>query len=142
MSLDWFLLGFRVLAAIILYIFLGAALYIIWRDLKAVAPAWDEPCLRVLETGTDGVNAGQLFPLKPVTFLGRTPENDIIISDLAASARHARLSCANSAWWLEDLGSKNGTTLNDLYLSNPVTLTGGDVIGIGNWQLRFETGQE
>ena len=135
MNVDWLLLGFRVAAALILYSFLGLAFYIIWRDLQtAAAPVGlsAEAQLRMLDTD-------RLFPLKAATFLGRGPENDIVISNPAASVRHARLDCANGTWWLEDLGSKNGITLNDLPLSKPVTLTDGDVIGIGQTRLRFET---
>lgn len=144
MNLDWLLLGLRVAAALILYSFLGLAFYLIWRDLQAVEaqsppPATELPGLRLIDTGPDNDwIAGQIFPVRPVSFLGRAPESNIVISHPAASARHARLSCANGAWWLEDLNSKNGTTLNGLSLSKPVTLTDGDVIGIGPVQLQFE----
>lgn len=139
MTLDWLLLGLRVLAAVLLYGFLGLAFYLIWRDLQsAAAPAAAVTAARLRLLGV----AGRAFPLTPVTFLGRGPENDIIIADAAASVRHARLSCVDGVWWLEDLGSKNSTTLNDLPLTKPVTLTDGDVIGIGQTRLRFETSRE
>ena len=43
-----------------------------------------------------------------------------------------------SGWWLEDLGSRNGTMLNDLKLVKPTPLAEGDVIGIGALRLRLE----
>ncbi len=135
--------GLRLVAALILYLFLGLAFFAIWRDLqRAAAQPLPQPayCLRVLAaTGNSGLAAGAVLPLQPVTSLGRSAENTITLTDDAASARHARLSRDNGVWWLEDLGSKNGTLLNDLPLSKPATLAQGDVIGIGSLRLKFET---
>jgi hypothetical protein len=148
MSLDWILLGFRILAAIILYTFLGLAFYIIWRDLRQAAikrggQAQVGHRLRVIEAVDNGlVEVGQAFSLQPLTFLGRDPENTIIVRHASVSARHARLSRENGVWWLEDLGSRNGTTLNDLPLSKPTPLTNGDIIGIGSLRFKLETAAE
>jgi pSer/pThr/pTyr-binding forkhead associated (FHA) protein len=84
----------------------------------------------------------EIFPLQPVTLLGRDANNTIVIPDSAASARHARLSRENGVWWLEDLGSKNGTLLNELPLSRPTTIEPGDVIGIGDLRLVLEVTME
>jgi hypothetical protein len=146
MSLDWVLLGLRITATIIIYTFLGVAFYIIWRDLKwAQAQNASAPLLvtshrlRVVNPAADGTLAkGQILPLQPVTLLGRSADNTIVLRDTSASGQHARLSCNDGVWWLEDLGSKNGTTLNDLPLSKPAPLTNGDVIGIGNLKFRLE----
>jgi len=147
MSLDWVLLGFRILTTIILYTFLGLAFYIIWRDLQQTASKTvkdgQNHLLRVIEAADNGtLMAGQAFVLQPVTFLGRDPENTIFLADASASARHARLSRDNGVWWLEDLGSRYGTMLNDLPIAKPTSLTNGDVIGIGNLRFRLETGPE
>ena len=142
MSLDWVLLGLRILATVILYTFLGIAFYIIWRDLKQAATR-DKPHpehkLRVIDAAENGVlTVGQIFSLQPINFLGRDPENTIIIDHASTSARHARLSRKHGVWWLEDLGSRNGTTLNNRPLSKPAPLTDGDIIGIGNLRFRLE----
>ena len=148
MSLDWILLGFRILAAIILYTFLGLAFYIVWRDLRQAAIKRGGQTqvghrLRVIEAVDNGlVEVGQAFLLQPLTFLGRDPENTIIVHHASVSARHARLSRENGVWWLEDLGSRNGTTLNDLPLSKPTPLTNGDIIGIGSLRFRLEIAAE
>lgn len=145
MSLEWILLGFRVLTTIILYTFLGFAFYIIWRELKSVeaqiAPHSEiTHQLRVLASDeNDALTVGQVLPLQPVTLLGRDPENTIVLTDASASARHVRLSRENGIWWLEDLGSRHGTMLNEEPLSKPMPLTNGDVIGIGNSRFRLET---
>ncbi|MCB0211169.1 MAG: FHA domain-containing protein [Anaerolineae bacterium] len=145
MSLDWILLGLRVLAALILYSFLGLAVYIIWRDLKSAeqiaASQIQYHHLQVLTRGDDqGLVVGDMVPLQPVTYLGRDPDNTIILSDSLASGRHARISRENGVWWLEDLGSTNGTTLNDLPVSKPTSLAHHDRIGLGNLRFQVELG--
>ena len=144
MSLDWILLGLRILAAVILYGFLGVAFYIIWYDLKSVeqlAAARMQPLhnLRVVTPAEDNsLVAGDTLPLQPVTYLGRDPDNTIILNDSLASSQHACISRENGVWWIEDLGSKNGTTLNELPISKPTTLADHDLIGIGNLRFRVE----
>jgi len=146
MSLDWVLLGFRILTTLIFCVFLGIAFYIIWRDLKSVeAQIAQQPQathqLRVIATAeaAAGPVVGQTLPLPPITLLGRDPENTIVLDDVAVSAVHARLSRENGIWWLEDLGSQNGTCLNEIPLSKPTTLANGDIIEIGRSRFRLET---
>ena len=145
MSLEWVLLGFRILATIVLYTFLGLAFYIVWRDLKrAGVDVEDLPGmthrLRVTAPAEDGAPAiGDILPLQPITCLGRDPENTIVIRYASVSTRHARLRWINGVWWLEDLGSRNGTRLNGLPLSKPAPLANGDIIGIGEVRLKLES---
>jgi pSer/pThr/pTyr-binding forkhead associated (FHA) protein len=146
MSLDWVLLGFRILTTLIFCVFLGLAFYIIWRDLKSVeAQITLQPQathqLRVIATAEAeaGPVVGQTLPLPPITHLGRDPENTIVLDDAAVSAVHARLSRENGVWWLEDLGSQHGTCLNEIPLSKPTSLTNGDIIEIGRSRFRLET---
>ncbi len=144
MSLEWTLLGLRILAAVILYTFLGLAFYLMWRDLQSAAGEPEEQPqvnlqLRVVNSaGTGPLREGQALPLQPVTLLGRDPENTIVLDDGTVSARHARLCEQNGVWWLEDLGSQSGTTLNEMPLQKPTPLTNGDVIGIGQLRFRLE----
>ena len=147
LSLDWILLGLRIVSTVILYTFLGLAFYIIWRDLKgsesqAVNQLSASHHLRVVAAANDHLLVvGDTLPLYPVTFLGRDPDNTIVLNDSSASGRHARIGRENGVWWLEDLGSLNGTTLNELPLSKPTPLTDNDLIGIGELQFRLEISQ-
>lgn len=71
--------------------------------------------------------------------LGRAPDNTIILdNDGYASADHARVFYDNGAWWLEDLKSSNGTSVNDRLISGPHQLAPGDVIKVGRTQFRIE----
>ena len=145
MSLEWILLGFRILAAVILYTFLGLAFYIIWRDLKSASAKNNNQSaathqLRIVgSTGNGTLGPEDVFLLQPITLLGRDPNNTIVITDNSAAARHARLCRQRGVWWVEDLGSGSGTKLNELPLSEPTPITPGDIIGIGKLRLRLET---
>ena len=59
-----------------------------------------------------------------------------------ASRRHARVFRADEAWWVEDLGSANGTRINGENLASRRQLQVGDVIGIGTGQIYFEEAVE
>src|SRR5579859_1294248 len=69
--------------------------------------------LRVAEAGSDPrLHPDEVLLLKPTTTLGAEADNDLILLDGFVSAHHARLRWDGAGWWLEDLGSKNGTYVN------------------------------
>jgi hypothetical protein len=146
MSLAWGLLGLRVLATLILYTFLGVAFYLIWQELKQTVPQnisslTTPDHLRIVAAESQTL-VGQNLPLRNVTWLGRAPENTIVLDDEVTAARHACLHRENGVWWLEDLGSQHGTWLNEQPLSQPTPLAYGDLIQIGNHQFRLERIEE
>jgi hypothetical protein len=135
----------RAALALGLYAFLAALAYLLWRDLRAAAEAASARQRRlgrlvILAAAPDGASqaAGQAFPLLPVTSLGRAPTNTACLEDDTASLEHALLAFHGGQWWLEDLGSRNGTTLNDMKIEQPVVVTAGDVIGVGRTRLKLE----
>jgi pSer/pThr/pTyr-binding forkhead associated (FHA) protein len=74
----------------------------------------------------------------PVT-LGRASENDLVLdADEFASVHHARIEPRRDGVWLEDLESTNGTFVNGIKLSRPQKLAAGDVIRVGETDLRYE----
>jgi hypothetical protein len=74
----------------------------------------------------------------PLTF-GRSSQNDVELKrDEYASSTHARLEPRRDGVWLEDIGSTNGTYLNGMRLTRPKRLTSGDVVRIGETELRYE----
>ena len=65
--------------------------------------------------------------------VGRFPESDICLNDLFISRQHALLSSDKGQWFIQDLGSKNGTFLNGKRISNePVRIAKGDIINFGD----------
>lgn len=65
------------------------------------------------------------------TTIGRAPECELRLDDTYASQQHARLFGKNGAWYIEDLGSTNGTFVNDQRLAAPALVRPGDRIRVG-----------
>src|SRR5207248_672732 len=73
--------------------------------------------------------------------IGRGPGRDSVGAlggDPELSREHARISVANGAWIVEDLGSTNGTFVNGKRIGAPTELRSGDRIKVGTTNLRFE----
>ena len=87
----------------------------------------------VLEEGTDfELDSAQVT-------IGRGRQNDIALpNDDYASARHARFEPRQDGVWIQDLGSTNGTYLNGARLERPRRLTPGDIVRVGETDVRFE----
>ncbi|HLY24908.1 MAG TPA: FHA domain-containing protein [Aggregatilineales bacterium] len=141
--MDVILFALRVAAALLLMAFVGAVLVMLWRDFQAVSQEIDTRTRRrgrlVVLHSTDGINLpGKSFPLLPLTTLGRSPSNTVHLDDVFASAEHAMLTLRSGQWWLEDRGSSNGTRLNGYRVEEPIVLSAGDVIGIGQIELKLE----
>jgi pSer/pThr/pTyr-binding forkhead associated (FHA) protein len=69
--------------------------------------------------------------------IGRGDGCAIRLADTYASQVHARLYGENGAWYVEDLGSTNGTYLNDRRVAQPVEVHAGDVVKIGKTVLEL-----
>lgn len=153
MTLEWTLLALRLLAVAVLYAFLAVLIYVIWQDLRKAAPAEPEgkPAsfaaedsdvsggrLRVVASGEASLRPGDFVPLRMPTTLGRAPDNHVVLADAYVSSYHARLDQRGGEWWLTDMGSRNGTRLNDVPISKSAPLADGDVIGVGQVELMLE----
>jgi pSer/pThr/pTyr-binding forkhead associated (FHA) protein len=146
--MDVLLLALRLLLAALLYAFLGAVLLMLWRDLRRATAeretALPESQLLVLTTPDDEVGQpapGTVLTLQPVTSIGRSPSNTVVIPDSYASSQHALLTWREGRWWLEDRNSRNGTMLNGRPIEHSAPVSSGDVIGVGRTQLKLEVAQ-
>lgn len=132
-------LGFTAL----LYLFLLAIGLIVYREIKVAAarpqpqPRVTQDRLVVVDSGETGLLPGQSFELHPVTSLGRDPVNTVALPDTFASANHALVTWRDDRWWIEDLGSTNGTLLNHRLVKKPTQLNYGDIIQIGRVKLKL-----
>lgn len=86
---------------------------------------------------TRGENAGETFNVKLTTKIGRERDNDIILLDLKASRHHAQIVLGEGQWVIEDLGSANGTYINNAPITTATALKSGDRITIGETDLVF-----
>ncbi len=140
MSSDLVLLALRLGLALVLYAFLAATLLYLWRDLKSASRTTDVLPQGYLELLTEP-EPGQIYPLSNLNLFGRSADNTVILDEETVSGHHARLSFQGGQWLLEDLGSKNGTAVNDLPLEDPMVVTFGDEIRFGNVGLAVRPGQ-
>ncbi len=127
---DWALLALRIVAAVVLYLFLGQTGYRIWQQARRAAPTGF-----VLQPVRQPASAQ---PLAPVNAIGRAEDNSIILTDDFVSAHHATLARQDGIWWLADLGSTNGTRLNDKLVQQRTRVRPGDVLQFGRRQYRLE----
>lgn len=143
MSLDWILLGLRLLATVILYTFLSIAFYIIWRELRqtqaqqtAILPQADQ--LRVIAAAEGQLLVvGQTVPLQPAIRLGFGPENKIVIDHADTFTGAICLRRQEDGWQVENLGQTT-IKLNGAVLAGTRPLSHGDVIAINQTHFRFE----
>jgi pSer/pThr/pTyr-binding forkhead associated (FHA) protein len=127
----------RLILTVALYGFLGWALFILWRDIRKQG-------IQLANRRVPGINLtirhGQAAPIvtnfsQPEITLGRDPGCDIPLIDDTVSTRHAQLTYHHNQWWLDDLSSTNGTTLNQTIVTMPTVLTAGDEIQCGDTRL-------
>ncbi len=81
---------------------------------------------------TEGALAGTRITLtsQPV-LIGRADDSTLVLTDDYASTRHARLSPRGSEWYVEDLGSTNGTYLDRAKVTTAVRVPMGTPVRIG-----------
>lgn len=75
---------------------------------------------------------------RPIT-IGRHPDCEVVIDDNSVSRRHARISCEEGHFYLEDLGSRNGTEINGSQIRGKTRLFDGAEVGICDIRFRFQT---
>ncbi len=63
--------------------------------------------------------------------IGRSSRANVVIPDRSLSRQHARLRFEGEGWFIEDLGSRNGTLVNRLRIDRPTALRPGDVVSLG-----------
>jgi pSer/pThr/pTyr-binding forkhead associated (FHA) protein/S1-C subfamily serine protease len=78
--------------------------------------------------------------IKAVMLVGRLPECDVQVEDENVSRRHAHLECAdNGQVTLRDLGSRNGSWVNDRQIDAAVQLENGDLVRFGDVTFTFRS---
>jgi len=86
-----------------------------------------------------GGRAGEHFlPEGERTTIGRSPDNDIFLDDVTVSRQHAVLLQRGDEFFIEDLGSLNGTYVNRRRIES-ARLESGDEVQVGKYRLTFMT---
>jgi FHA domain len=94
---------------------------------------------RLVVEHAPGHDPGMIYDLAGDIVLGRGDHAQIRLEDPYASARHAHIFEQGGLLAIEDLGSTNGTYLNEELLETPRPLHPGDRVRIGDSELTFET---
>jgi hypothetical protein len=131
--LKWVFIG-------LVFLMLSVVLVAVRRELamrstgEAGASAVSPGSLRVVFPGGDPrLQPGRSFNLKVNTTIGSDRRNYIVVRDNYTSKHHARLRWDGDAWWVEDLGSRNGTFVNRerIAADTPVRLAHGSALKLG-----------
>jgi hypothetical protein len=86
----------------------------------------------------DGPQTGELFQLKGRAIVGTAPDCDAVMRDPSISGRHCEFSSTSSGFRVNDLGSTNGTYINDKRVTTS-DLIDGDNVKMGRVNFRFKT---
>ena len=105
-----------------------------------IDPALAAPRGRLLVLHSPALEVGSTVEVAAPTRLGRGGENPVRLDgDDFVSSRHAVLEPRPDGIWVEDLGSTNGTFVNGARVTTARLLQPGDVVRIGQTDLRVET---
>jgi hypothetical protein len=145
-AVDLLILALRLVFVALLYLFLFAVVRLALAGLRAPAPAaaaarTTAPArslrLQVVEPGESStLSTGQILEVDDGATLGRGERADLPLGDSAVSAQHALLSHAGRGWVVTDLGSTNGTRVNETLVNQRTSLAAGDVLGLGTVRLQ------
>lgn len=143
MSPPIILLILRIVSAVLLLAFLGFIAWLSYQELRVSTELYGKSRLSlghivVISSLTKTAPEGQKFPLTPMMSIGRSMSNSIVLEDEYVSNEHALIFLKDGKWWLEDLGSRNGTLLNDLPLNMQTMMVAGDKLTIGNTSLKLD----
>jgi pSer/pThr/pTyr-binding forkhead associated (FHA) protein len=105
-----------------------------------LAPEAPTPRARLVVVASPTLERGRSFEAGPVPLsIGRARDNTAALhGDDFASAHHARVEAQRDGIWLIDLDSTNGTFVNGERMNGRHRLHEGDVVRIGQTELRFE----
>jgi len=126
------LLALRIILIAVLFGFIGWAFWLLWRDLRLQSATLTRPRLPSIQLTRKEADLPQTVIFTRLQVLvGRDPAAELYLEDKTISARHARLYFEDTQWWVEDLGSTNGTLLNQERVAEPVVLASGDRLQFG-----------
>lgn len=155
---EQLLVVLNVCLVILLYLFFARVLRAVWIEMKepmivaagsvparatgtrssakrpARAPAVPSKLVCVAPPAREGVEHGLIAEMT----IGRAPGCTIVLDDQYVSSVHTRVFRDTDTWMVEDLGSKNGTTIGGRRISGPRALRVGDRLAVGSneWDVR------
>jgi pSer/pThr/pTyr-binding forkhead associated (FHA) protein len=152
-EVEELLLGLKLAFLVLLYLFIWRIVRTASKDLRLPQESFILDPEQAASLRRQELHTGELVVLQSPALvegdrrvldsaavtIGRGADNDVALEgDEFASTHHARVEPRRDGVWLEDIGSTNGTYLNGVQLTQPRRLSPGDVIRVGETDLRFE----
>ena len=131
---------------VIIYLFIFSVMRLIYMDVKKMSRFESEDfsaaptaSLRLTKSKVPLTSeVKRRYPIYGEAVIGRSKKCDIVISEKFVSGEHLKIWYEDGEWYLEDLGSRNGTFVNDQRIRKMVLLDPEDVISIGGLNFVFE----
>ena len=134
--IDVVLLIGRLLFVAILYIFLFALVKTGIGMVKGTSSK-DKRWTLSVESGPKELR-GVKIVVTGTVIVGRSPGADIVIAASYVSGRHAQFKLMGQNLFVEDLGSTNGTAVNNKMIAAPTALKNNDVVNVGDVAIRVK----
>lgn len=132
MNMNLFLLELlRYVFLILIYIFLYRVTVTIMKDISSSEYNREAGWLSVIKSNYKDLSEGEKIRLTTPFQIGKKNNNDLVINNEYISHNHVIIYSRNKEIWIEDLGSTNGTLLNENPLKIPMVLKDMDIIDIG-----------
>ena len=139
-----FLLILRVALIVILYLVILQIVFVSRREMRRavkmpVAATRAKPIvghLVVIDSGSTALVPGTRLDLEPITTIGRAPTNGVVLDSTFVSTEHTRILYKERSLWVEDMGSRNGTLVDQKPVSGAVAVSTGSVLQVGD--VRFK----
>lgn len=92
----------------------------------------------VLKNDSEIVSEFTFKKSKPIYLIGSDEQNDFVIHDKNVAIKHLKIECIQNSWYVEDLNTQSGTSLNGKPMLNKEQIVQGDEIAIGQHYLILE----
>ena len=150
--LEEVLLALKIAFLVLLYLLIWRIIRTVSRDMRTqpaqesfIMPPVSAAAIvtaggRLIVEESPVLDKGDAFTVDsaPLT-VGRSGQNDVAVDgDEFASARHVRFEPRRDGVWVQDLGSTNGTYVNGVRIDGARRLAPGDVVRVGETELRFD----
>lgn len=140
-----FLLILRIALVVLLYLVILQIVSVSRRDMKQaeklpVVTTRAKPVvghLIVVDSGSTTLRPGTSLSIEPITTIGRAPTNSIVLESTFVSTEHTRILYRDKSLWVEDMGSRNGTLVDQRPVKDAVAVTPGSILQVGDVRFKF-----
>jgi hypothetical protein len=148
LTFEWVMLLLRIVFIGLIYVFLYQVAQVALRELVTIGRAVGQEerqrgarqltaSLVVVDAAGSSLGPGERIPLSTYMTVGRGSDNALVIDDSYTSSSHAEIVRDGENWLVRDLGSTNGTFVNDRPVHGQAWIQSGDDIAFGNVVVTF-----